>query len=174
MIHTIEYKDEVYPNFQTEGNASQFAIPFAKKVCHGKGFDVGYSKPEWCFPGAVGVDDGKIFAHCKEVETECDAQNLPLKEGDTVDYIFSSHCLEHLDRWVDVLDHWYNHLAYGGTLFLYLPHPSQKYWAPFSNRKHVHFLHPKDLKAYLKHRGYKKIFVSKRDLNHSYCVMAEK
>lgn len=177
MIHTIEFKEEVYPHFQAEGFAAQFAFPFAKKVCHGNGLDVGYSKPEWCFPGAVGVDVNKVFLNHnrEEVKVEkCDAKDLPIAEGDTVDYIFSSHCLEHLDNWVEVLDHWYDHLREGGTLFLYLPHPSQTYWAPFNNRKHVHFLHPKDIKAYLKHKGYKKIFISKRDLNHSYCVMAEK
>ena len=36
MIETIEFRGEEYPSFQTEGNASQFAIPFAKHVCHGR------------------------------------------------------------------------------------------------------------------------------------------
>ena len=30
MIEIINYKDTDYPKFQTLGNASQFAIPFAK------------------------------------------------------------------------------------------------------------------------------------------------
>lgn len=173
MIHTIEFKEEVYPYFQSEGFAAQFAIPFALKVCHGTGFDIGYNRPEWKLPGAMGIDFHKECS-IKGVEwdnIERSAENLPDMK---VDYIFSSHLLEHLDRWVDVLDYWHRSLREGGVLFLYLPHPSQIYWSPFYNRKHVSFLHPKDIKAYLKAKGYKKIFVSKRDLNHSYCVMCEK
>ena len=37
MIETVAYKKHFYPKFQTEGNASQFAIPFALHVC--KGYD---------------------------------------------------------------------------------------------------------------------------------------
>ena len=53
-IKTIEYKGKEYPSFQAEGNASQFAIPFAKKVCIGYGYDIGYGKEEWKFPGEIG------------------------------------------------------------------------------------------------------------------------
>jgi len=30
MIEIIEYKNKTYPKLQTEGNAAQFAIPYAK------------------------------------------------------------------------------------------------------------------------------------------------
>ena len=35
MIKVVEYKNDTYPFFQTEGNASQFAIPYAQKICQG-------------------------------------------------------------------------------------------------------------------------------------------
>ena len=44
MIETIEFQRKWYPKFQTEGNASQFAIPFAKHVCKGYGYDIGCMK----------------------------------------------------------------------------------------------------------------------------------
>ena len=53
MIKTITYKGENYPHFQTTGNASQFAIPFAKQVCFGFGYDIGCMKSEWSFPGST-------------------------------------------------------------------------------------------------------------------------
>ena len=56
MINTIHYKNNFYPKFQTEGNASQFAIPYAKHVCKGNGVDVGCMKKEWAFPGAIPID----------------------------------------------------------------------------------------------------------------------
>ena len=163
MIETIKYKDNTYPAFQAKGFAAQFAIPFAKHVCSGVGYDIGCMKKEWAFPGAIPID--------KDFNNGYDALKLPVKD---VDYIFSSHALEHLDNWVDALDYWTVILRSGGTLFLYLPHPDQVYWLPWNNRKHKHVLHPKDITDYLKDKKYKNIFSSDRDLNHSYIVMAQK
>ena len=56
MIETIEFKEKSYPLFQIKGNAAQFAIPFAEKVCHGEGYDIGCSNLEWAFPGATPID----------------------------------------------------------------------------------------------------------------------
>ena len=44
-----------------------------------------------------------------------DANNLPDTEPD---YIFSSHCLEHVDDWVETLLYWTKRLRSGG-LFSY-------------------------------------------------------
>lgn len=163
MIKTIEFKGERYPMFQTHGNAAEFAIPFAKKICKGIGFDIGFSNPEWKFPGAVGID------LC--VDDEYDAFNLPDYK---VDYIFSSHCLEHLSSWVDALDYWVSCLKPGGVLFLYLPHKTQKYWRPYFNRKHIHSLDPELIQEFLLDLNMKNIFVSSYDLNNSFYVIAEK
>jgi predicted SAM-dependent methyltransferase len=163
MIETINYKDKEYPMFQTMGNASQFAIPFAKHVCLGEGYDIGCMKKEWSFPGSIPIDlnfgDGYH------------ATNLP-KKG--VDYIFSSHCLEHIDGWVDVMDYWYSTLKEGGTLFLYLPDYSQEYWRPWNNKKHRNIFIPEFIRDYMIDRGYKKVFVSGVDLNDAFMVMGEK
>lgn len=163
MVETIEFKGEVYLKIQSEGFASEFCFPFAKKFCKGKGYDIGCNRLEWCFPGAIPIDP--------KIDDRFHALELPENE---VDYIFSSHCLEHLHFWVDVLDYWHETLRVGGVLFLYLPHPSQKYWLPYNNRKHLNILHPKDIIAYCKDKGYSKVFCSKRDLNHSYTLIAEK
>lgn len=163
MINTIEFKGEKYPKFQEEGNASQFVIPFAKHVCKGEGYDIGCMKKEWAFPGATPID--------LSFDDEYDALNLP-KQG--VDYIFSSHCLEHIDNWVDTMDYWYDTLNEGGTLFLYLPDYSQKYWRPWNNRKHRNMFSPQIMKDYMEDKGYKNIFVSGVDLNNAFMIMGEK
>ena len=164
MIETIDYNYEKYPKYNAMGNASQFAIPFALHVCKGQGYDIGYCKEEWKYPGAQGIDEAD--------NNEWHAMNLP-KKG--VDYIYSSHCLEHLPNWVDALDYWIDHLAIGGTLFLYLPHKDQSYWLPWNNRKHVHALDEEVIEKYLWSRDdMDNIFVSQRDLNWSFMVMAEK
>lgn len=161
-MKTIQYKNKIYPKFQDEGNASQFAIPFAKHFCDGVGYDIGCNRLDWAFPGAMAID--LLF------DDEWEAYNLP----DTkVDYVYSSHCLEHLPDWVKALDYWTSKLKDGGTLFLYLPHYKQEYWRPWNNRKHVHIFTPEILKDYLYDRGYTNIFVSDKDLNDSFMVVGE-
>jgi len=165
MIDTIKFEEEKYPKFQSEGNAAQFAIPYALHVCKGKGVDIGCSKLEWAFPGARPID--------LAFEDDFDAYNLPYEDG-SLDYIFSSHCLEHLPNWVDALDYWGSKLKNKGTLFLYLPHYSQKYWRQWNNRKHVYTFLGNEIKDYLVSSNYTNIFVSQPDLNNSIMIMAEK
>jgi len=163
MIKTITFKDKIYPKFQSEGNAAQFAIPFAKHVCSGNGVDIGCMKPEWAFPGAKLVDP--------ILEGNYDAFNFPYED---LDYIFSSHCLEHVDGWVDAMDRWYDKLKVGGVLFLYLPDYSQEYWKPWNNRKHKNIFTPTIIEDYMKNKGYTSIFKSGVDLNNSFMIMGEK
>ncbi len=172
MINIIEFAGERYPKFQSEGFAAKFAFPFALEVCKGHGLDIGCNRLEWCLPTAYPIDP---------TLSEFDALNIPkhneiYKEAgnETWDFIFSSHCLEHIVEWVSVLDYWREQLRSGGVLFLYLPHPDQKYWHPWNNRKHVNILHPQDIERYLNANGFKNVFVSGRDLNHSFMAMAEK
>lgn len=164
-IDTIEFKGDIYPAFQASGNASRFAFAFAQEVCNGVGFDIGYSKAEWKFPGAIGIEPSIDFTY--------DAMNLP---DIKVDYIFSSHMVEHFKgNFSDLLDYWTSKIKSGGVLFLYLPHPSQRYWLPFHNKKHIHSLSPELIRLYLQYsEKYKNIYVSGVDLNNSFMVMAEK
>lgn len=159
----VQYRGKNYPRFQTIGNASQFAIPFAKYFCQGQGYDIGCNRYEWAYPGATAIDP--------LISPNHDAYNLP--EGQ-VDYIFSSHCLEHLPDWVAALDHWTDRIRPGGILFLYLPHYSQEYWRPWNNRKHLHVLSSQVIEDYLSDRNYINILSSERDLNDSFIVVGEK
>lgn len=163
MIETIEFNNKKYPLFQSQGNAARFAIPYAQQVCKGDGYDIGCMKREWAFPGAHAID--------LDFDDEWEATLLPYTG---VDYIFSSHCLEHLDDWVDVMNYWTKILKDQGVLFLYLPHYDQEYWRPWNNRKHVNILSPEMIKDYMTDKGYTNIFVSERDLNHSFMAMGTK
>jgi len=163
MIETIEFNGRRYPKFQAVAPASQFAMPYAKLVCKGKGYDIGPAKKAWGLSGATLIDI--------EFPDEWHALNLPEKN---VDYIFSSHCLEHVDDWVATMEYWHECLRKGGVLFLYLPHYSQEYWRPWNNRKHRHVLSPEIIEDYMRSRGYENIFVSGVDLNNSFMAMAEK
>ncbi len=166
-IETIEFNGDLYPRFQAEGFAAQFAIPFASKLCKGIGYDIGCNRPEWALPGAIPIDpaiDGCGF----------DAYNLPPL---TVDYIFSSHCLEHLPNYVQALEVWHSKLHKGGVLFMYLPNmDTQAYWRPWHNKKHIHYFTPEIMEKYFSDHLHlwKNVIVCGTDLNASFYVVAEK
>ncbi|WWT39377.1 methyltransferase domain containing protein [Microcystis phage Mel-JY01] len=157
----IQFDGETYPAFQSRGFASQFAIPYAKHYCNGMGVDIGCNRLEWMFPGAIPVDPN-INQHT--------ATNYPYKN---LDYVFSSHCLEHLEKWVDALDYWHDSLRPDGVLFLYLPDFSQRYWRPWNNRKHLHSFTPQIIKEYFETKYYD-INVSGIDLNNSFMIVGKR
>lgn len=163
MIDTIQYNDSIYPAFQSKGNAAQFAISYAKHVCSGVGYDIGCKRVEWSFPGSTPIDP--------VIDPQWEARHLP--DGQ-VDYIFSSHCLEHInDAWYSVLEYWLTKIKKGGTLFLYLPDYSQEYWRPWNNTKHVHVFTPELIREAFNQLGLCNIFVSSVDLNNSFMAMGQ-
>jgi SAM-dependent methyltransferase len=112
------YKGELYPDYLNHGNAASFILETAQRYCRGRGIDVGANA--WPFPGAVPIEN----------EPHQNAHRLDAFADGSLDYVFSSHCLEHLDRWEEALDLWIRKLRPGGVLFLYLPHESMKLWNP--------------------------------------------
>jgi len=165
-IETVFHGGNNYPLFQTDGCASRFCRPFALEVCKGTGFDIGCGKLDWAFPGAICIDP--------VINPMYHAQNLP-GHPDKVDYIHSSHTLEHVPDWVGTLEYWAKHIKPGGVLFLYLPDYSQTYWRPWSNRKHLHIFTPQIIRDYLEQCGsYKNIFVSGVDAYNAFTAFAEK
>lgn len=163
-MDVIEFAGDVYPCFQAQGNMTQYARPFAIKLCKGIGYDIGYNRKEWLLrEDSIGIDinDGSKY----------NAYNLPDQE---VDYIYSSHTLEHLHDWVGALELWIEKLRIGGILFLYLPHRDQKWWRPWNNRKHKHVLDSDMIAECISRFGMANIFCSERDLNHSFMVVGKK
>lgn len=101
------------------------------------------------FKGQKGVDVGGgpcPMSGVKVVEdnAEINAFNLDEKP-ESLDFIFSSHCIEHLqkDEWKKALKHWWECLKINGVLFLYLPHEKSG-WNPETNEvaAKYHFWQP--------------------------------
>lgn len=165
-LEWIEFGGVKYPKHEGIGNAAQWIMPLAKFYCKGEnGLDIGYSKPEWKFPGAFGVEP--------TIDPEYNAMSLPYQK-DGWDFIFSSHCLEHVkENWMNVLDYWLSEIKVGGIMFLYLPHTSQTYWHPKNNRKHIHSFNGDEIRDYLTRMGHN-VFVGGCDANHSFVVICER
>lgn len=168
-MKTVNCEGVEYLAHESEGNAARWIMPMAEYYCKGAwGLDIGCSKPEWKFPNAIPVDPWLPNEFDKN-----DAMDLPTSATGW-DYIFSSHCLEHIkENWMNVLDYWLSKIKVGGIIFLYLPHSSQRYWQPRNNRKHIHSFSGDEIGEYLKGLGHQ-VFVSGVDLNHSFAVVCEK
>jgi SAM-dependent methyltransferase len=152
----FEYGGSLYPEYLKHGNACQFITPIAQQFCHGVGLDVGAGK--WPLPGAQPVEwkDGG------------DAMHLP---AGRFDYIFSSHCLEHLQDPIAALEHWRSRLKEGAPLVLYLPHPDMAYWLPQNCRKHLHSWSPAAMARIVRDLGFSRVIHSERDLAWSFVVV---
>jgi SAM-dependent methyltransferase len=160
----FEYKGDMYPDYIRNGNAVGHIQTIAQEFCKGKGLDIGgfYG---WTLPGAVPINIADSIL-------DFDAYSLP--DYDQLDYIFSSHCLEHLPDPVKALEYWYSKLKKGGVLFLYLPHPDMAYWRPENNRKHLHMWYPKDMASLIRSLNFNQVIHSERDLYWSFSVVGVK
>lgn len=112
------YRGELYPEYLNQGDAVAWISEKALQYCSGRGIDVGAGK--WPLPGAIPVQE----------EPHQNAYRLDNFADGSLDFVFSSHCLEHLDRWPEALALWVSKLKPGGIMFLYLPHESMLLWRP--------------------------------------------
>jgi len=139
------YEGEFYPDYLTVGGASWAIQRTALRYCNGQGLDIGASY--WPLPGSVPVDTESGPGLANKIEDVPDGSQ---------DYVFSSHCLEHVKEWKAALDIWVGKIKKGGVLFLYLPHPTCMLWH-FSNplMKGIHVWAPdsKIILAELTSRG---------------------
>lgn len=90
----FRYRGEIYPEYLNKGNAASFILDKAKRYCQGKGLDIGAGC--WPLPGAIPIEN----------EVDQNAYQLDHFPDGSLDYVFSSHCLEHLDDWKDALRLW--------------------------------------------------------------------
>jgi len=115
------YQGKFYPDYLMMGGASHAVSKTALKYCRGSGIDVGAGY--WPLDGAIPVD----LEHGPGA-----GRTLSEFQDGSLDYVFSSHCLEHIEGWQSELRKWVGKLKHGGGVFLYLPHPDCTIWHPGS------------------------------------------
>jgi predicted SAM-dependent methyltransferase len=102
--------------------------------CQGKGIDIG------CGPDPITSDVIKWDF------PDGDAYDLSGFSDETFDFLFSSHCLEHLFFQAAVLSEWMRVIKVGGKMILYLPHPDFYFnigWG--ANADHCHDCYPEEI-----------------------------
>jgi ADP-heptose:LPS heptosyltransferase/predicted SAM-dependent methyltransferase len=96
-------------------------VPYTR----GRGLDLGCG-PRKPFPHFIGIDsniDSELFgseASARNMTGDC--TNLSLFGDETMDFVFSSHLLEHIVDYKAALTEWWRVVKPGGYLCLYLPH----------------------------------------------------
>lgn len=160
------YKEAFYPDYLTVGGASSSVFSLALNYCKGIGIDHGAGC--WPLPGSIPIDIQGLGAK-NRVEG--------IQKG-SLDYVFSSHFLEHTEDWLDYLFLWNSFLKPSGKMFLYLPHPDCKIWhrgTPMIGEGHRWVPEPGIVVDAVREVGFKILKSSREpDAMQSFYVLAEK
>ncbi len=143
------YKGKFYPDYLTVGGASPAIFDVAVKYCQGRGIDIGAGL--WPLPGSTPVDLERGPGLARTIS---DFAN------ESLEYVFSSHCLEHIEDWQEALTKWMEKIRPGGILFLYLPHPECTIWhpgSPFVGNGHKWVPYPEAVRRVVNQLGFKVI-----------------
>src|SRR5574340_1320364 len=121
-------------------------VPYTR----GRGLDLGCG-PFKTYPHFIGVDNGH---HAEEFGWQFkpdvsipDCVDLSLFSSESMDFVFSSHLLEHIEDYKAALAEWWRVIRPGGHLVLYLPHKGlyPNIGQPGSNPDHKHDFMPDDI-----------------------------
>jgi len=113
-----KYKGELYPEHLFKKHASAYIEKKALEFCKGRGLDIGAGY--WPIAGAIPIEDNP----------DLNAYKLDKFQDGSLDFVFSSHCVEHLVDWQTAIKLWIKKLKPGGILFTYVPHISMVMWRP--------------------------------------------
>lgn len=78
----------------------------------GCGIEVGCNSEDTILPGCIGFTIGT---------PHYDGLHLPIPTG-SVDYVYSSHCLEHMNDAISAIREWWRVVKHGGHIVMVVPH----------------------------------------------------
>ena len=113
---------------------------------NGRGLDLGCGLFK-AFPHFIGVDNGHHWGtNGADVVVET-CERLDMFASGSMDFVFSSHLLEHIDDTTSALTEWWRVVNDGGYLMLYLPHRDHypNIGKPGANPDHRHDFMPSDI-----------------------------
>lgn len=131
------------------GNESEKVKYDIVPYLRGRLLDIGCG-PYKVFPYAIGVDNmdhANRFGWQYRPDVISDSSNLSMFSNESMDCVFSSHTLEHVQDTRKHLKEWFRVVKRGGYLILYLPHKElyPNIGQPGSNPDHKHDFMPEDI-----------------------------
>ncbi len=120
-------------------------VPYTR----GLGLDLGCG-PHKAFPHFIGIDSGadtKLFGIQMQPDLRMPCEHLHTFATNSMDFVFSSHLLEHIEDFKAALREWFRVVKVGGHLCLYLPHKDfyPNRGEPGANPDHKHDFLPADI-----------------------------
>lgn len=147
---------------------------FYELYCQGSGLDIGHSGSDNSEPitNAIGIDvtfpgyDGTILPFGNE----------------TQDFVYSSHCLEHIENYTQSLVEWWRVLKTGGHLIITVPHKclyeKKANLSSNFNGGHLRFYTPgslmKEIEESLQMNSYRLIYIKDCSEGFDYGIPPEK
>jgi ADP-heptose:LPS heptosyltransferase/predicted SAM-dependent methyltransferase len=128
------------------------------RYTRGRGIDLGCG-PRKAFPHFIGVDNQKDTAlfgiRMRPDIVVKDCLDLSLFNTNSMDFVFSSHMLEHIEDHAAALREMWRLVKVGGHLVLYLPHRDlyPRIGQPGSNPDHKHDFAPEDIVTQMRKLG---------------------
>ncbi len=141
-----------------QGNESAKIKYEIVEYTRGKGLDLGCG-PFKAFPHFIGVDNGhhaREFGWQMRPDVHVDTvEDLGLFASESMDFVFSSHTLEHINDTLATLKEWYRVVKPGGYLVLYLPHADlyPNIGQPGANPDHKQDFRPADITTHMREVG---------------------
>lgn len=99
-----------------ESRKIKYLIP---RYTRGRGLEIGCGQ-EKAYAHFIGVDNGHHFGR-GAADIVAEADRLSLFADDSMDFVFSSHVLEHMEDMGKALQEWGRVIKPGGYLVLYVP-----------------------------------------------------
>ena len=129
-----------------ESRKIKYLIP---RYTRGRVLEIGCGT-EKAFPHFIGIDNGHHFGK-GAADIIGNADKLELIADNSMDAVFSSHVLEHMQYMQAALDEWGRVIKPGGYLVLYVPSGNlyPKCGEPGANPDHKHDIYPGDIKRLL-------------------------
>lgn len=132
-----------------EGCESKKIVWEVVPYLRGQGLDLGAGVFK-ILPHVISVDNGNhaVFGHAIKPDVFVEsAENLSMFSSNSMDFVFSSHLLEHIQDYEAALAEWWRVVKQGGHLVLYLPHKDfyPNIGQPGANPTHVHDFLPMDI-----------------------------
>jgi ADP-heptose:LPS heptosyltransferase/predicted SAM-dependent methyltransferase len=129
----------------SQGRESDKIAAFVVPYTRGRGLDVGCGMAK-CWPHMIGIDSGHHFGR-GAADIIAAADDLSIFADDGLDFVFSSHLLEHIEDTRKALAEWWRVIRPGGHLCLYLPHKDlyPNIGEPGANVDHKHDFLPQDI-----------------------------
>ena len=128
-------------------------VPFTR----GLGLDIGCAsyKPFQHFIGVDDCTDTILFGNAITPDVKCDARDLRMFANESMDFVYSSHTLEHMVDYKAALKEWWRVVRVGGHMVLYLPHKDfyPNIGETVANPDHKHDFLPQDIVDAMKEAG---------------------